>query len=94
MVDKVNKLELLENFDKANNGSYKLDDLAELIVEAFELGSEDVYEKIERVRELHKPFGDNNEWCDHCEIGQNSGYEWADYPCDTIKALDGITNEA
>jgi hypothetical protein len=44
---------------------------------------------IERVRELHKPFGDNNAWCDHCEIGQNSGYEWADYPCDTIKALDG-----
>jgi hypothetical protein len=44
---------------------------------------------IERVRELHKPFGENNEWCDHCEIGQNSGYEWADYPCPTIKALDG-----
>lgn len=46
---------------------------------------------IERVRELHKPFGENNEWCDHCEIGQNSGYDWADYPCDTIKALDGDT---
>ena len=46
-------------------------------------------EKIKRVRELHKPFGENNEWCDHCEIGQNSGYEWADYPCPTIKALDG-----
>jgi hypothetical protein len=45
---------------------------------------------IERVRQLHKPFGLNNEWCDHCEIGQNSGYEWADYPCDTIKALDGL----
>lgn len=44
---------------------------------------------IERVRELHKPFGDKLQWCDHCEIGQNSGYEWADYPCDTIKALDG-----
>jgi hypothetical protein len=44
---------------------------------------------IERVRELHKPFGPNNEWCDHCEIGQNSGYEWADYPCATIRALDG-----
>jgi hypothetical protein len=44
---------------------------------------------IERVRELHKPFGEENQWCDHCEVGQNSGYEWADYPCDTIKALDG-----
>lgn len=52
------------------------------------------YLAIKRVRELHKPFGDNNEWCDHCEIGQNSGYEWAEYPCDTIKALDGITDEA
>ena len=51
-------------------------------------------ESVQRVRELHKPFGDKNQWCDHCEIGQNSGYEWADYPCDTIKALDGIANEA
>jgi len=46
---------------------------------------------IERVRELHKPFGEENQWCDHCEVGQNSGYDWADYPCDTIKALDGDT---
>jgi hypothetical protein len=45
-------------------------------------------EAIQRVRELHKPFGENDQWCDHCEVGQNSGYEWADYPCDTIKALD------
>ena len=50
---------------------------------------DELIKAIERVRELHKPFGENNEWCDHCEIGQNSGYEWADYPCDTIKALDG-----
>ena len=58
----------------------------------FVFGEEDAHEfyaAIERVRELHKPFGENNQWCDHCEIGQNSGYEWADYPCDTIKALDG-----
>jgi len=47
----MNKLELLENFDKANNGTYNLDDLAELIVEAYELGSDDVYEKIEPVRQ-------------------------------------------
>jgi hypothetical protein len=46
-------------------------------------------ESVQRVRELHKPFGDKNQWCDHCEIGQNSGYEWADYPCATIRALDG-----
>ena len=46
-------------------------------------------EAINRVRELHKPFGENNEWCNHCEIGANSGYDWADYPCETIKALDG-----
>lgn len=49
----------------------------------------DMAKAIERVRELHKPFGPNNEWCDHCEIGQNSGYEWADYPCPTIQVLDG-----
>jgi hypothetical protein len=53
-----------------------------------------LYKANQRVRELHKPFGENNEWCDHCEIGQNSGYDWAAYPCDTIKALDGITDEA
>lgn len=54
----------------------------------------ELLEAIERVRELHKPFGDKNQWCDHCEIGQNSGYEWANYPCDTIKALGGVTYEA
>ncbi len=54
----------------------------------------DMQDAIRRVRKLHKPFGDKNQWCNHCEIGQNSGYEWADYPCDTIKALDGIANEA
>ncbi len=52
----MNKLELLENFDKANNGTYKLDDLAELIVEAYELGCDTEYEKIKRVCELAEKF--------------------------------------
>lgn len=45
---------------------------------------------IKRVRELHKPFEGNfgEKLCEHCEVGQNSGWEYAEYPCATIKALD------
>jgi len=72
----MNKLELLENFDKANNGTYNLDDLAELIVEAYELGSDDVYEKIEGVREVIEKHWNEN-------ICSLSTYQ------EIIKALDG-----
>lgn len=90
----MNKLILLEEFDKANNGTYKLDDLAELIVEAYELGCDTEYEKIKLVRELHTPTtaggcgdpdccspDDSEEFCSECQ-----NYE---YPCPTIKALNG-----
>jgi hypothetical protein len=46
-------------------------------------------EAIVRVRELHKPGGKEFKYCRHCEIGTVSGYDYADYPCPTIKALDG-----
>ena len=39
----MNKLELLEKFDKEHNGTYMVDDLAELIVEAYRLGEESIY---------------------------------------------------
>ena len=39
----MNKLELLEKFDKEHNGSYTVDDLAELIVEAYRLGEESIF---------------------------------------------------
>lgn len=50
-------------------------------------------EAIERVRQLHQPI-ENGEWephCSHCREGV--GYvDFVDYPCPTIKALDGDTN--
>ena len=55
------------------------------IIEAYERGRQEI---IKRVRELHKP-SKNGEYCTHCEVGQVSGYDYADYPCDTIKALEG-----
>ena len=39
----MSKLELLEKFDKENNGTYTVDDLAELIVEAYRIGEESIY---------------------------------------------------
>ena len=48
----------------------------------------DANKTIERVRELHKP-SKNGDYCTHCEVGQVSGYDYADYPCETIQALDG-----
>jgi hypothetical protein len=72
----VNKLEMLEEFDKANNGTYTINDLAELIVEAYELGCDTEYEKIERVREVIEKHWNEN-------ICSLSTYQ------EIIKALDG-----
>ncbi len=54
----MNKLELLEKFDKEHNGSYTVDDLAELIVEAYRLGEESIFipvckpeQAVQRVRD-------------------------------------------
>jgi hypothetical protein len=44
-------------------------------------------EAIQRVRELHKSVQLDLEWGFHCE------YCDQDYPCGTIKALDGEQNE-
>lgn len=49
------------------------------------------YFAIERVRELHHPFTHNGfdglqEYCNHCSYSQLQ-----EYPCPTIKALDGET---
>ncbi len=72
----MNKLEMLEEFDKANNGTYTINDLAELIVEAYELGCDTEYEKIERVREVIEKHWNEN-------ICSLSTYQ------EIIKALDG-----
>lgn len=67
---------MLEEFDKANNGTYTINDLAELIVEAYELGCDTEYEKIERVREVIEKHWNEN-------ICSLSTYQ------EIIKALDG-----
>lgn len=72
----MNKVEMLEEFDKANNGTYTINDLAELIVEAYELGCDTEYEKIERVREVIEKHWNEN-------ICSLSTYQ------EIIKALDG-----
>jgi hypothetical protein len=46
--------------------------------------------QVERVRELHSKT--ENGKCDHCIDDYNfmdSKLDWQDYPCPTIKALDG-----
>jgi hypothetical protein len=72
----MNKLEMLEEFDKVNNGTYTINDLAELIVEAYELGCDTEYEKIKRVREVIEKHWNEN-------ICSLSTYQ------EIIKALDG-----
>ena len=63
---------------------------------------ENHYEAIERVRELHKPIEEVNEngfvniVCNGCfDEEPSTGQEFHHkYPCPTIKALDGKTDEA
>lgn len=43
----------------------------------------DQQKAIQRVQELHKPIQLDKDWGEHCE------YCDQDYPCGTIKALDG-----
>lgn len=52
----MNKLELLEKFDKEHNGTYTIDDLAELIVEAYMIGEESIYLPIYKMAK--KAFND------------------------------------
>jgi hypothetical protein len=50
-------------------------------------------EAIERVRKIHTPFWLDEPHCSEChsyEVDEN----YALYPCPTIKALDGETDEA
>lgn len=47
----MNKLELLEKFDKEHNRTYTVDDLAELIVEAYNLGEFDVTERVRKLKD-------------------------------------------
>ena len=65
----------------------------------FVFDEEDAHEfhaAIERVRELHKPVTsykgmDNDEiiGCYECEETGSGREYWVEYPCPTIKALDG-----
>jgi hypothetical protein len=60
------------------------------------------YEAIERVRELHKPIEEVNEngfvniVCNGCfDEEPSTGQEFHhDYPCPTVQALNGTSNEA
>lgn len=49
----MTKLELLEQFDKAHKGTYTIDDLAMLIVEAYTLGELEIYKQIQQIRKLY-----------------------------------------
>ena len=79
----MTKAELLENFDKEHNGTYTLEALAMLIVEAFNLGEEPSH----RVYKLHFKLPSNDVesgfTCYEC-----SKTSLVEYPCSTIKALD------
>ena len=52
----MNKLELLEKFDKEHNGTYTIDDLAELIVEAYRMGEDSIYLPVYQM--VKKAFND------------------------------------
>lgn len=85
------KLDLLEQFHKEHQGTYNLDALSKLIIDAFYLGEQENLEAVQRVRELHKPIdGIGVKVCAIC-IEDHMMYwtEQAFYPCATIKALDG-----
>lgn len=47
--------------------------------------------RIEAVRELHKPidFGDGDQYCESCVEAFPWGGESIPYPCPTIQALEG-----
>jgi hypothetical protein len=44
----------------------------------------DLVQRIKRIRELHSPVQLDPEWGEHCEHCDQ------DFPCQTIKALDGM----
>jgi uncharacterized protein with PIN domain len=53
----------------------------------------ELLEAIERVRKIHTPFWLDEPHCSEChsyEVDEN----YASYPCPTIRALDGETDEA
>ena len=60
----------------------------------------DMYSTIERVRELHKPtmfYMFDTEVCVLCTIIKQNvrhSFEYVEYPCATIKALDGEIGSA
>lgn len=66
------------------------------LIEDFKGEAHEYKQAIERVRELHKPVTsykgmDNDEiiGCYECEETGSGREYWVEYPCPTIKALDG-----
>jgi hypothetical protein len=48
---------------------------------------------IERVREIHMPFWLDEPYCSECHSYEDDE-KYASYPCPTIQALDGTSNES
>lgn len=85
----MDKFELFEAFDLKHQGSYTLEALAALVIDAFDLGAESEQATIQQVRDLHKP--NENDECSICAYAVNfmGGLDYEPYPCPTIRYLDG-----
>jgi hypothetical protein len=66
-----------------------------LILQGAKLAKEftDAEEAVQRVREIHMPFWLDEPYCSECHSYEDDE-KYASYPCPTIQALDGISNEA
>jgi hypothetical protein len=63
------------------------------LIEEFKGEAHKYKQAIERVRKIHTPFWLDEPHCSEChsyEVDEN----YASYPCPTIRALDGETDEA
>jgi hypothetical protein len=63
------------------------------LIEEFKGEAHEYKQAIERVRKIHTPFWLDEPHCSEChsyEVDEN----YAIYPCPTIRALDGETDEA
>jgi hypothetical protein len=80
---------------------YTTGEMVKIFFDNHDCDSTKLQQAIERVRELHKPVTsykgmDNDEiiGCIECEETGSGREYWVEYPCPTIKALYGETDEA
>lgn len=63
------------------------------LIEEFKGLANKYKQAIDRVREIHTHFWLDEPYCSECH-SYEVDEKYASYPCPTIRALDGITNEA